>query len=222
VGAGNNGFVTVWYDQSGNAMNATQTTAANQPRVVNAGVVDRIAGEPTIRFDGSNDLLSANDLSSTTSGADKPFSVFTITNKFNTNTDGCIFTSANSANISQQIQFITLTNAAKYRFLFKDNTQAAANFESTTSYLSNTNYLITSITTGTTPNIFSNGGSNLLTGTYDQETATFDRVTIGALLRQTTVAYFGGFISELIFYPSDQSSNRTGIENNINTYFSIY
>jgi hypothetical protein len=36
VGA-NSGFVTTWYDQSSNAINATQTTAAIQPRIVNAG-----------------------------------------------------------------------------------------------------------------------------------------------------------------------------------------
>ena len=33
TGAGN-GFVARWYDQSGNDQNLTQTTAANQPRIV--------------------------------------------------------------------------------------------------------------------------------------------------------------------------------------------
>ena len=31
--SGTNGFVTTWYDQSGNSRNATQTTAANQPQI---------------------------------------------------------------------------------------------------------------------------------------------------------------------------------------------
>lgn len=44
------GFVTTWYDQSGNARNATQTTAANQPRIVNAGVVDAMGSRPGMRF----------------------------------------------------------------------------------------------------------------------------------------------------------------------------
>jgi hypothetical protein len=35
-----NGFVPTWYDQSGNARNATQTTAANQYRIVNAGAYE--------------------------------------------------------------------------------------------------------------------------------------------------------------------------------------
>lgn len=57
TGAGS-GFVTVWYDQSGNARNAVQATAANQPRIVNAGVVDTMGGRPTLRFDGANDVLT--------------------------------------------------------------------------------------------------------------------------------------------------------------------
>jgi len=59
VGA-NSGFVTTWYDQSGNARNATQTTAANQPRVVNAGTIDRANGNPSIFYDGTNDRFVTN------------------------------------------------------------------------------------------------------------------------------------------------------------------
>lgn len=53
-----NGFVTTWYDQSGNARNATQATAANQPMVVSAGVVVTQNNKPALSFDGSNDVLS--------------------------------------------------------------------------------------------------------------------------------------------------------------------
>ena len=50
VGAGNNGFVSIWYDQSGNGRNAIQATAANQPRIVNTGVVELVNGKPTVRW----------------------------------------------------------------------------------------------------------------------------------------------------------------------------
>lgn len=55
-GAGN-GFVTTWYDQSGSGVNATQTTAANQPQIVSSGSVINQNSKPTIQGDGSNYFL---------------------------------------------------------------------------------------------------------------------------------------------------------------------
>jgi hypothetical protein len=44
----NSGFVRTVYDQSGNARNFGQSTAANQPRIVNAGVVEVNLGKPAL------------------------------------------------------------------------------------------------------------------------------------------------------------------------------
>lgn len=66
VGA-NSGFIATWYDQSGNARNATQTTAANQPRIVNAGVVEKINGIPSARF-ASNWLDTAQNIPAPSGG----------------------------------------------------------------------------------------------------------------------------------------------------------
>jgi len=41
------GFVTVWYDQSGNSRDAYQTNSGQQPRIVNTGVVERNPGGQT-------------------------------------------------------------------------------------------------------------------------------------------------------------------------------
>jgi len=38
VGAGNNGFVTRWYDQSGNGRDAIQTVLVSQPLIVQNGL----------------------------------------------------------------------------------------------------------------------------------------------------------------------------------------
>ena len=56
VGNGS-GFVTTWYDQSGNNCHATQTTAANQPRIVTSGTIETRNGRPMPLFDGT-DFLS--------------------------------------------------------------------------------------------------------------------------------------------------------------------
>jgi len=45
-------------------------------------------------------------------------------------------------------------------------------------------------------------------------------LTIGGI--NSNLALWQGNIQEVIFYPSDQSSNRTGIETNINDFYSIY
>ncbi len=58
VGTGN-GYVTVWYDQSGNGLNAVQATVTNQPRIVNAGFVDNDNGIPRIYFGAGADVSLA-------------------------------------------------------------------------------------------------------------------------------------------------------------------
>jgi hypothetical protein len=49
VGTGS-GFVVIWYDQSGNGRNATQTTAGSQPRIVSNGVLETRNGKPALRL----------------------------------------------------------------------------------------------------------------------------------------------------------------------------
>lgn len=56
VGAAS-GYIVTLYDQTGNGENATQSTAANQPRLVNAGSV-----QSAITFDNTNDHLIVTSL----------------------------------------------------------------------------------------------------------------------------------------------------------------
>jgi Alpha-L-arabinofuranosidase B, catalytic len=57
VGSGN-GFVTVWYDQSGNNRHATQTTAANQPLIVLNGILQQDLSKPSITFTGTQSFVT--------------------------------------------------------------------------------------------------------------------------------------------------------------------
>jgi hypothetical protein len=56
----NNGFVTTWYDQSGNGRNATQTTNASQPIIVQSGVVFIKNSKPSIKFTTSTFMSFVN------------------------------------------------------------------------------------------------------------------------------------------------------------------
>jgi prepilin-type N-terminal cleavage/methylation domain-containing protein len=57
VGA-NDGFVTRWYDQSGNGRHKSQGNTARQPRIVTAGVVETMSGKPTVRHDAGVGLVA--------------------------------------------------------------------------------------------------------------------------------------------------------------------
>ncbi len=52
ISSGNTAKVAIWYDQSGNGTNLTQGTAIYQPRIINAGVIDKENNVPIIRFFG--------------------------------------------------------------------------------------------------------------------------------------------------------------------------
>ncbi len=47
-------YVVTWYDQSGRGADMTQATAGNQPRIVNAGVIESAGSAPAIRGIGSS------------------------------------------------------------------------------------------------------------------------------------------------------------------------
>lgn len=59
------GYVTIWYDQSGNGNNAIQTTTTAQPKVIDGvnGIVLQ-NNKPSLQFDGNDELVSINTFSS--------------------------------------------------------------------------------------------------------------------------------------------------------------
>ena len=56
-----NAFVQTWYDQSGNSFDVTQSTMSQQPRIVNAGIVERSNGKPSVRFIGVASTVLQNN-----------------------------------------------------------------------------------------------------------------------------------------------------------------
>lgn len=87
VGASGNGFVVTWYDQSGNNNHLTQASVSNQPRIVNAGVVDIESGKPFIRFFG---VISGNNNSLNLTSSLNTNGFVSVINKFAVGGDGFI------------------------------------------------------------------------------------------------------------------------------------
>jgi hypothetical protein len=220
VGA-NSAFVTTWYDQSGNGRNATQTTSGNQPRIVNSGTVDKDAGRPTIKFDGTDDFFQADGLASTTTGEDKPFSLFNVVNPANTNAVKQVFSFGNSGTLTQRIDMLRYENDATNRFVIRDDANTLSISANSSTYSANARYLNSTFSTGTAYELFRNA-SSILTYSYNLGTLTLNVAGIGVLRRSVLIEYWNGNISELVYFASNQSANRSGMEAEINGYYSIY
>jgi len=216
VGA-NNGFITTWYDQSGNANNATQAAAVIQPRIVNSGVIETKGSENAIKFDGSNDYMTRTAISALDSGNN--YSYFTIvSNNLTANISTVFATSAVSVYRVENL-IDTRTTGGFYRNFLIQNTSSTAYYSDLSSANGSTNQrLLSGFVNGFNMSAFDNGntgGTATYTGTYNNDL--FDIAAFRYIPR-----YLNGYIQEIIIYPTDESSNRVGIETNINDYYSIY
>jgi hypothetical protein len=202
-----NGFVTTWYDQSGNARDASQGTAANQPRIVNSGVVDLTNTKPSLLFNGSTQRFDLPSISFT-------FNSTSIIGVIKSNTlanNGFAFANPDSNRIylgfiSSSISYFGYADAAT-----KFNLGASTTNQELHELYAGTNanaYKNTVASTQVTSSTASDNGQDLSIGSYR-------RLTL-------LTNFYNGNIQEIIFYTSNETSNRTGIETNINTHYAIY
>jgi hypothetical protein len=200
--SGTNGFVTTWYDQSGNARNATQTTAANQPQIVSSGSVLTLNGKPVLNFDGTNDFLRSTFGSTLTTNLTyvASFKLLSLSNNFK-----------NIYGNASDLVTTYLTNLNQWN-LFNGLVLASGVTAQTIPYLNFTVFKIA------TAELFMNNVS-LVSGIMPSpSTSNLDIANAtGAGSREQNMSYW-----ELVLYNSDETSNRSGIQTNINSYYAIY
>ena len=196
------GFVSQWYDQSGNGNDATQSVAASQPKIVDAGSL--VTGG--IDFDGVNDRLSFDS------------SVSLSTNDF-------YFASVISILDGNAVNIAPVGNAAGNRFLI------SLNYDIDTAQMraDDSTFLTQPFTRGVPANETLISISNVSnTATLRCETisaavfnTTGESFTLGNMGQYLPGSYSKHSIKELIIYTSDQSDNRTAIEANIGETYGI-
>jgi len=214
---GTDSFVVTWYDQSGNGYNQTQSTAGSQPKLVSSGSVLALNSVSAIQFDGSNDYLTRGTSLNEIHGNDWSYS--SVANNEANNGNGMVWSNraSSGSNFGCHARVDRRTN--KIHTLIDTG---AANTTYTTLATDNTN--------SQRLNTFfldsSDNGEAFLNG-VSQSTATLPTaLTSGGnfdIGRQALGgSYLNGYIQEVIIFGSDQSANRTAIESDINTYYSIY
>lgn len=195
--SGTNGFVTTWYDQSGNANNVTQTTAANQPQIVSSGSVILENGKPAIYYDGT--ISKSLDVTFDTT-LTQPNTYFIVTNK--NDISGFLFDGiSGQRNAQENINMFAGTTLVNVYPISNQNAQV----------------LFTALFDGASSQGFING-SNTATG--DTDTRGVAGLRIGNKFTQDDA--FEGTLQSFVFYNLDQSSNRTGIETALNDYYNIF
>ena len=212
VGVGH-GFVTTWYDQSGNSKNVTQTTAARQPWIVESGVLLTSNGRPGIKF--MSDASGSYFLTGTA-------------NRTNTNEAMSMYVVYRLTTLTRQGQFswgvIDLEPGANSSGIALHQNGSFAYSPNNAAYWSTNLALGSVVFTGglvTNNTIYYNGVARTSAITNGGN----GNMQIGGVINIGKGAYSGAksIISELILYPNgSQNSNVSSINNNLNSYYSIY
>jgi len=195
------GFVTTWYDQSGNGNNAVQNTATQQPQIVSAGVLVEENGKPAIDF---GTILENKCLTVNTSPITNNFVTIVHNIIYKNNKNQVLLALSNSNYI-----IITATDAGKLKYV-----------NSNDDMISTTNVGSFQLST-----IDINDGK-LYTNNLEEDNVT---TASGATSRYVIGNYTGtsgneleGYVSEIVTWQTAQTSNRVGIETNINNHYNIY
>ena len=206
------GFVTTWYDQSGNNAHVTQTTAGNQPSLVVNGVINLESGKPTIVFNGTTNFLSFNGEVLNKNS----FVAFAVVKNNKTTARGRIFDQSNN-NGGALFYTTSALGGDSLLGIVPPSNISINSVPPTTAYslqvgqvLSGNSKLRNNGTTlGTNTTTFTmSGDTNIAFVIGDNSPAGADP--------------FLGNLQALIIYTTDNDSNILGIETAINNIYNIY
>ena len=194
--SGTDGFVTTWYDQSGSANDTTQTATIRQPKIYDSstGVVTE-NGKPAVQFDGVDDGLS---LSSIIAAASQKYTFTTH--------------AVDSGDVQWAIFYETIGSDVVP--LAASGSTAGIVFGYTLNELYKNGITSLSGTRDDLYNEYTSGGQSLTTIDFSGD-------GVGGFFDRSAFVY-QGTVQEIVIYDSNQSSNRTDIETNINDFYNIY
>ena len=223
VGAGNDGFVETWYDQSGNGNDGVQQVSGSQPKIVDAGVL--VTGG--IDFDGVDDgLLTSSNFTDTFQSA----TIFAVTKEHTTSGKACMVrirpNGAYGAFHGITWEKDVDDTYAPTTFIDGANGSVSASLagQGTRNKSKNLNTLIYQQSQILA---YENGAldatlNNVRSGSVPVGDVTLvDQLWLGQNF-DDNARPFNGTMSEVIIYFTDQSANREAIENNINNQYDIY
>lgn len=195
VGVGS-GYVHTWYDQSGNGRDWVNATAAEQPRIVNAGSLVRLAnGRPAVEHMGGQYLVNAV-AGMYAAGALTALCVLEAPS----GVSGMrVVAEGRSTVSSPQYSIIASgTLSGRCQVNIRSNTGAAQlSQDGSLTVFDDTSHQVTILDSGSNY-IQRVDGASSINQAYTRSATTLDRNAAGALVRNTVGSFFTGKLAEFV------------------------
>ena len=220
------GRVVTWYDQSSAGNNATQSSSTNQPQIYNGTAVITENGEPALQ-------LGRSPIKQLTTSAISWSTSLTAATVLQPTDDGAFYIknwSIGTDATTRGYAHISMTGGSDVDWQRDDSAMFGDGYSAT----SNPRILTTgsAFTSGSQALSFLSLNSTAATLHVDGSEPTYRKQQTGNTSADSDILYINGgtttgqgmngTMQELILWPSDQSSNRTAIEDNINSDYLIY
>lgn len=213
-GAGN-GFITKWYDQSGNGNDVLQATTTAQPQVVNAGaLIQGPTGKAALSFNGTSQKLvsAANSVGCPLASASRQ--VTSVAEPTTTGSNNTTFTYGTNAAIGYA--FCQATTTLLLEDIYGSNIGGPAVSASTW-------YVLQSAINGSTT------GYNIVNGTSGGTLTFTSGAAVNTKNSPINIGYypaasgwwFTGNMSEMILLAGANATDGTTLMNNEGVYFGI-
>jgi len=214
---GTEGYVTTLYDQSGNGINLTQSTHIRQPLIYSASVITKGPNaEPSLYFDGIQTHLSGAYATS----SDSYMSVFCVLAPFDTGSTYVAYAQSTTTTAAPAFGVVSHEDGWFGDFMWGAGQEAQ--------YSPNTTDL--AVGAAIRKSSVSQNVVYLNSESGSIKTAATD-VTIGPVITMGCIFSgtnsgdgtfpFKGYISEVIVWRSDQTSNVSGIDSDMGTYYGV-
>jgi hypothetical protein len=202
-GGARSAFVVCWYDQSRNENDAIQNAAANQPKLYDSvdGLVVENGKPAMVKNSGGSGLF---DSTATFSPAVSDRTVFSVT-KTTGGRQEIIY--------GGSLWILNVNSSGSGTFVYNGTTYIGGSGGTITTQALRTGYF----NAGGNSSVWTNGGDEVSGAAGTNTMASISKIGgQGSAFRVLSV------MQEIVLYDSNQSANRTKIEDNINNHYSIY
>jgi len=214
IGSGN-GTISTWYDQSGNGLDASQSTLSLQPEIASAGTIHTVNGKPAVLF--ANDYLDTSAVQINPNGE---VNVLSVSQWDNNTSDMIVANQFGSSNAARNFY---------YRMKSDGTLQMSHYFGTSQSQISNpasatqadVQYIMSAEYASGTANAYFNGTlrtGTTLTGTPENDS---EKIRLGAIGSNAT-QMLRGYIQEFIYFSNVGHFNANNISNDVNDYYSAF